>query len=106
MKGIAKDIIEEIIDKNDPAWLERAIKVGRKKASPLLLEKDFMQSEAFEEEFLRQKGIDEHDVSADEDVLGDDVLDEYEDGASWEEEQYDGYEASSESDLALSLIHI
>jgi|TARA_B110000971_G_scaffold35499_2_gene33592 regulatory protein len=100
MKGIAKDIIEEFIDKNDPAWLERAIKVGRKKASPLLLEKDFMQSEAFEEEFLRQKGIDEHDVSADEDVLGDDVLDEYEDGASWEEEQYDGYEASSESDLA------
>ena len=25
LKGIAKDLIEEFIDKNDPAWLERAI---------------------------------------------------------------------------------
>ena len=72
IKGIAKHIIGEFIDKNDPAWLERAVKAGRKKASPLLLEKYFMQSEAFEEEFLRQKGVDEHDVNGEEEHLFDD----------------------------------
>ena len=61
MKGISKEIIEEFIDKNDPAWLERAMKAGRKKASPILLEKNFMYSEAFEEEFLDNfdEGFDE-----------------------------------------------
>ncbi len=80
IKGIAKHIIGEFIDKNDPAWLERAIKAGRKKASPLLLEKYFMQSEAFEEEFLRQKGVDEHlfDDEEREGLSGVPQYDEYE----------------------------
>ncbi len=96
MKGIAKDLIEEFIDKNDPAWLERAIKAGRKKATPLLLEKDFMQSNAFEEEFLRQKGIDEHEVSAEDDQ----TLDDEEGHGRWEEELYDDYEAANDSGFA------
>ena len=104
LKGIAKDLIEEFIDKNDPAWLERAIKAGRKKATPLLLEKDFMQSEAFEEEFLRQKGVDEHDVGAEEDLLfdsqGHENNEENEEGIGpWDEEQYDDYEASNEGEF-------
>lgn len=104
IKGIAKDLIEEFIDKNDPAWLERAIKAGRKKATPLLLEKDFMQSEAFEEEFLRQKGVDEHDVGAEEDLLfdsqGHENNEENEEGIGpWDEEQYDDYEASNEGEF-------
>jgi regulatory protein len=66
MKGISKEIIEEFIDKNDPLWLERAMKAGRKKASPVLLEKNFMYSEAFEEEFLRQKGGEEFLDNVDE----------------------------------------
>ena len=103
IKGIAKDLIEEFIDKNDPAWLERAIKAGRKKATPLLLEKDFMQSEAFEEEFLRQKGV-EHDVGAEEDLLfdsqGHENNEENEEGIGpWDEEQYDDYEASNEGEF-------
>lgn len=104
LKGIAKDLIEEFIDKNDPAWLERAIKAGRKKATPLLLEKDFMQSEAFEEEFLRQKSVDEHDVGAEEDLLfdsqGHENNEENEEGIGpWDEEQYDDYEASNEGEF-------
>ena len=104
LKGIAKDLIEEFIDKNDPAWLERAIKAGRKKATPLLLEKDFMQSEAFEEEFLRQKGVDEHDVGAEEDLLfdsqGHENNEENEEGIGpWDEGQYDDYEASNEGEF-------
>jgi len=104
LKGIAKDLIEEFIDKNDPAWLERAIKAGRKKATPLLLEKDFMQSEAFEEEFLRQKGVDEHDVGAEEDLLfdsqGHENNEENEEGIGpWDEEQYHDYEASNEGEF-------
>jgi len=104
LKGIAKDLIEEFIDKNDPAWLERAIKAGRKKATPLLLEKDFMQSDAFEEEFLRQKGVDEHDVGAEEDLLfdseGHENNEENEEGIGpWDEEQYDDDVASNECDF-------
>ena len=103
-KGIAKDLIEEFIDKNDPAWLERAIKAGRKKATPLLLERDFMHSEAFEEEFLRQKGLDKHYVGAEEDLLFDSGVhennEENEEGIGpWSEEQYDAYEASNEGDF-------
>jgi regulatory protein len=97
IKGIAKDLIEEFIDKNDPAWLERAIKAGRKKATPLLLEKDFMQSEAFEEEFLRQKGVDAHYAG---DSEGHENNEENEEGIGpWDEEQYDDYEASNEGDF-------
>ncbi|MDA7723091.1 recombination regulator RecX [Pseudomonadales bacterium] len=104
LKGIAKDLIEEFIDKNDPAWLERAIKAGRKKATPLLLEKDFMQSDAFEEEFLRQKGVDEHDAGAEEDLLFDSEChennEENEEGIGpWDEEQYDDGVASNECDF-------
>ena len=97
IKGIAKDLIEEFIDKNDPAWLERAIKAGRKKATPLLLEKDFMQSEAFEEEFLRQKGVDAHYAG---DSEGHENNEENEEGIGpWDEEQYDDYEASNEGEF-------
>lgn len=104
LKGIAKDLIEEFIDKNDPAWLERAIKAGRKKATPLLLEKDFMQSDAFEEEFLRQKGVDEQYVGAEEDLLfdreGHENNEENEEGIGpWDEEQYDDDVASNECDF-------
>ena len=104
LKGIAKDLIEEFIDKNDPAWLERAIKAGRKKATPLLLEKDFMQSDAFEEEFLRQKGVDEHDAGAEEDLLfdseGHENNEENEEGIGpWDEEQYDDDVASNDCDF-------
>ena len=107
LKGIAKDLIEEFIDKNDPAWLERAIKAGRKKATPLLLEKDFMQSDAFEEEFLRQKGVDEHDAGAEEDLLFDseghennEENEENEEGIGpRDEEQYDDDVASNECDF-------
>ena len=104
LKGIGKDLIEEFIDKNDPAWLERAIKAGRKKATPLLLEKDFMQSDAFEEEFLRQKGVDEHDAGAEEDLLfdseGHENNEENEEGIGpWDEEQYDDDVASNECDF-------
>lgn len=104
LKGIAKDLIEEFIDKNDPAWLERAIQAGRKKATPLLLERDFMLSEAFEEEFLRQKGVDEHYVGSEEGLLVDSGGDEHneENGEGigpWNEDQYDDYEASNEGDF-------
>ena len=104
LKGIAKDLIEEFIDKNDPAWLERAIKAGRKKATPLLLEKDFMQSDAFEEEFLRQKGVDEQYVGAEEDLIfdreGHENNEENEEGIGpWDEEQYDDDVASNECDF-------
>lgn len=104
LKGIAKDLIEEFIDKNDPVWLERAIKAGRKKATPLLLEKDFMQSDAFEEEFLRQKGVDEQYVGAEEDLIfdreGHENNEENEEGIGpWDEEQYDDDVASNECDF-------
>jgi len=99
IKGIAKEIIQEFIDKNDPAWLERAIKAGRKKASPFLLEKNFMQSEQFEEEFLRQKGVDELEVSADEELLleEDYSLANGADGGHWDEDEYG---EAAEEDIA------
>ena len=93
MKGIAKDIIQERIDKNDPVWLERAIKAGRKKASALLLEKDFFQSEAFEKEFLRQKGVDADDATEGE-GFEDHLLSDAEDESQWAGA---GYEEAGES---------
>ena len=99
IKGIAKEIIQEFIDKNDPAWLELAIKTGRKKASPLLLEKNFMQSEQFEEEFLRQKGVDELEVNADEELLleEDYSLANGADDGHWDEDEYS---VAAEEDIA------
>ena len=99
IKGIANHIIGEFIDKNDPAWLERAIKAGRKKASPLLLEKYFMQSEAFEEEFLRQKGVDEHDLNGEDEHLFDDEESEGSSGVG----QYDEYEGAEDEAVAAGF---
>ena len=58
-----------------------------------------MQSEQFEEEFLRQKGVDELEVSADEELLleEDYSLANGADGGHWDEDEYG---EAAEEDIA------
>jgi regulatory protein len=57
MRGIGKETILECVDKSESIWLNKAISAGQKKASNILLEKDFFQTEAFEAMYQREKTI-------------------------------------------------